>query len=460
LVVQTLSPLQIVGVIFAMIAGAALVVQPLTGLMALIALRIAIDLLWFLDFSLLGLRLTELYAGVGAVGVLVLLLPQVERVGRHAALPWVLPLLVLLGLAAVRVGGSGAPLLVRLGSPPLVLIAASLYLRNPDTAWRYLAVFAVAGLVPLTRSAYSIATGQDYELLAGAYRLIAGYQNATNHALIMALFAQVGVLGLVAARTRPMQVAAAVYTGVALLAVRESYNRSNVVAMAVFLAVFLVLERRWRLLGLAVPVLIATIGLNDVMQERFAEILSFSSSPSYDASAGDAGSGRWGLWTSSFRVWSSGPAYELLLGRGLGQHFIGDGGIDPHNDYLAITYQAGPLAAGAFLAVLARGAWLGVVGGRAAKDERTRLLAHFGAASTIAAMLTCGITNGYIVRSSAAWYLFAITGIAYAMGSLAIEARPPAPELRRPPPRPAPVDPMDAPPAPRADQRSSTPSSP
>ena len=66
------------------------------------------------------------------------------------------------------------------------------------------------------------------------------------------------------------------------------------------------------------------------------------------------------------------------------------------------------------------------------KDDDLRSLARFAFAFSCQAVVVNGITNGFLVRTSPAWYLSMSLGLAYGLGSLAREEQRVTPLRPRP----------------------------
>jgi hypothetical protein len=439
LVVVKLSILQTVGAVLAIAAGIGLLVRPAYGLMGLLAARVWLDLLWFVEGTVFGLSVMETYGAVGTLGLIVIVLLRIDELGRHPALKWLLVFFAMATLAMLRAGPSSAGLYARMISPILVMFAVSTYVRDRRTAQLYLLACGAAAVVPVLQSTRSILTGSDYYFLAGAWRLSGGYHNATNHALMMTLFTCVGLFGTLTARTWAPRAVYGAFTALALAATYESYTRAAIIGLLIFGSAFLWFEGRRRLMLAAIPASVFALATSSVMRSRFANLLS--SGEGISSNQDELGSGRSELWSSSLENFSARPLYDQILGMGLGEQFIAFTGFEPHNDYLAMLFQVGPVGMVSGFAVVAVSVYYARQAARQTTDPWIRSIANFSAALTLAVLPVSFITNGYYVRTSAGWYAFGIAGLGFGLAlatrpAAAVEAnpsRPPQNVIRRDP---------------------------
>ena len=165
----------------------------------------------------------------------------------------------------------------------------------------------------------------------------------------------------------------------------------------------------------------------------------------------EIGSGRWGLWTMSMKEYLSLPAWDQILGPGLGQHMVltldfvrqfhtrKGFELDPHNDLLLLLYQIGPIGLGIYLwmqwKVLKTAAAVRLL---APTDRFATHLAAYVSAMTVMVFITNIVNNSFIHRASPGWYYWCMCGLLFAeYGQLRREAEAKRPEPLTEVPAPA-----------------------
>jgi O-antigen ligase len=135
-----------------------------------------------------------------------------------------------------------------------------------------------------------------------------------------------------------------------------------------------------------------------------------------------------------------------VLGRGLGGHYeLTDvyadlyrsakksEDLDPHNDYLSLLFQLGPIALVSYLSMQVLAARQGLELHRRAKDPFVAGFGRFIVALTAVTSVTNFLSNSFIQRVTVAWLFWGMVGVVYSMRrELPDEAPPPrgAPPLR------------------------------
>jgi O-antigen ligase len=90
------------------------------------------------------------------------------------------------------------------------------------------------------------------------------------------------------------------------------------------------------------------------------------------------------------------------------------GYVDPHSDYLTMTYQVGPIATLAYIALQVQVVRYALVVRKHSPDPWAR---HFGAymvALCAAATLANCISNAFINRTTLGWYFWGLAGLVFA----------------------------------------------
>jgi len=162
------------------------------------------------------------------------------------------------------------------------------------------------------------------------------------------------------------------------------------------------------------------------IQDRYKDLILFFTVTGSEDTLIDArklGSGRWGLWSESFREYIRQPLGDIILGLGLGKHWeltqaaynpfieVQGGQVDTHSDYLGLLFQLGPIALGCYLylqyQVVKFGSWLA----KNAPDKFTRELGGLAAAMSISVFITNTISNGFVNRTTLGWLFWGIAGL-------------------------------------------------
>lgn len=415
--VLTLTPYQVLGALLALFGGLALLFRPKEALLACLGLRVLVDMLWWVKSTGLGLNVMELFGAAVTLGVAILVLLRFPVVEKHPAFPWFLVYALLMGVAVLRAPGvQELEYFFKFVGQILFLLMVSVLLT--DRRWEkfLLGTFVAAGVLPVLYSLYSLATHTNYEFAAGAERLVGGYVNGTNHALTMTFLAGLGLMWTLYLGRSWLGLGAGLFTLGAATALYHSNFRSAHLAFALIVVLMLAVHKRWRLLALALVGGTVLYLQSDIMQERFTQLYNeaFTEEALEDPTR-RMGSGRLELWTTSMRYFLGRPAYDWLIGMGMGMHRAYRMGVDPHNDYLSILYQAGPLTVLAYLVIVfqsVRRAWAVAV---SRPDRWTLNVACLVVAFGVAGAFTNFITNGYVSRASPAWYYMSILGIGFAL---------------------------------------------
>ena len=406
-------------------------VQPGLSLLLFFALRILLDLMWWIPGKIGGLNLLQLFTAGATVLCGALFALEFRRSERHPTLNAFILFCAVLGISAVRNldVGVGVELVARFASPPLMIFLTAGFLYRKEDRQRLMLVLLLVSLAPLLSSLFFLATGQMHQnTLAGYNRLLGGYKNLRHHGMMMMLIASIGVFWFYQLRDVRLRGAMLGYIAGAALCLYLTYIRTGLLAFAAFVACFLYFSDRKRELTATFALGGLAILASPEIQDRFKDlILVFSIDDEMFLESRKLGSGRVGLWTDSFKAYLSQPLGDIILGLGLGGHWeltqeaynpfveVQDGRVDTHSDYLGLLYQLGPIALGAYLYMQ----WLTVLHGfRLARDRAvdpfTRDLGALAAALSIAVFITNTISNGFVNRTTLGWLFWGVAGIMFA----------------------------------------------
>lgn len=405
--------------------------RPENSMLVFFALRALFDLLWWVPGTVAGLNMLELFTGAvtGLAGVLFVL--EFRRVDRHPCLPAFIPFVVVLLIAMARNLDlrSGVEILARNVSPLLIMFLVTSFFQNKGKRRLLFTIVTCVMVIPVMVSIFHLLTGQmsSYSL-SGYNRLLGGYKNLHNHGLMMMLISCIGVWWtLRIPQSQPYRRAAALaYTTLAAMCLYFTYIRTGLIGLVAFGSIYLLVsgKRSWLMAGLAFGVIF--VAMSPTMQDRFQDIFLIFSDDQLTLNKRKLGSGRWGLWSSSFREYLRYPIGDIFLGLGLGKHWLltrdfynpyalaQQGYVDPHSDYLTLMYQLGPVALLSYLAMQFQVVRYGI---KLIDMRRDKWSADFGAfmvGLTACAVATSAISNAFINRTTLGWYFWGLAGIMFA----------------------------------------------
>jgi len=406
-----------VAIALGLVAGAALLARPYFAVLAFLGLRLVLDLLWWAEGTVAGLNLLQLASAAVIAATMGLLVLRSRAVLRHPLLPFLAVFSGLVAVAAVRATdlGDAVKLGAELTTPWLLLILVSVLADSPARRVGVLVGTAVAGIIPVLSSLRHAVLGTGRFHLHGYDRLLGDYANLHNHALVMAVLCAVAITALALARRPTHHVLAALLLAGAGTCLALTYVRTALLGVAAFLALFLVLEKRWRwLAGLAVAAVLLIL-FSGTVQDRFSdliEVFTLAETESRD----DLGSGRWMLWKQAITHYQRGLPAEWLLGRGLGAHWAATSQhIDPHSDLLSLLLQVGPPGLVTWLGGMAAGAWRAVRVLREGQARSDRTLAAFTLGLLAVMGIAVSISNAFVTRPSLGWVAWALVGVCFAV---------------------------------------------
>ena len=397
----------------------------------IIFLRIQLDVLWWLPIKIGPLNLLAAFTGgVSVLGTVLLVMRFSKDIERHPSIHYFIFINALLILGAVRAIDSLTMIdeFFRIYSPLLILfLCVSLFNQKGD--WkRLLYVILLSSLIPTFLSAYHLLTGQMTQLrLDGANRLLGGYHNLRNHALMMFLFSCCGVFFVLFFKKTYHKTLMLLFCCFSLLCIYFTHTRATLIVYGVFLITFLFISKRKILMVFVMVLGTAFVIFNPNLFERFSEfsrifLVFFDNSPQ-EQDLSSLGSGRYSLWSDSLNTYTQKSIPDIVLGLGFGSHwiltqdaynpFIKMDFVDTHNDMLRILYQIGPFGLIFFCLILFNASKTALWINKHANQKVQRDLGAILFALSIAIALNNIFSNGINSRITFGWCFWTIMSVSY-----------------------------------------------
>lgn len=403
--------------------------RPLFALVAIFIGRGVLDLLWWIPGTIAGLNMLQLFSAAVFVLVSTQLFLDLKRMQDHPLFKIFLGYLVLMVIATIRSNDIVRNLdsVVRYTSPFILMFMVSIYFTNREFRRGLLFFIALVGLIPLASSLYHLVSGQmNAYTLHGYDRLLGGYKNLHNMALMTLVFLSLWTFWLVQVRTMIHSVVLVGVIGLGCVTLYKTYIRTGFLGFAVFVAAMMLFAGRYRTLAVTTVLGGIAVGLSADLQDRFGDLLLMFDTENVMLDKRKLGSGRWGIWSMSMSEYMAQPMWDKILGIGLGgqrlmtldwvklfhsKHIT----LDPHNDQLLLLYQIGPFGVLAYLAMQ----WGVVRAGREIltmehADRFARTLAIFTMAFTAMVFVTNSVSNSFVHRTSPGWYYWCFCGLLFA----------------------------------------------
>ncbi len=423
-------------VLVSMLVGLAFFTRPELSLLTFFGLRAVFDLLWWVPVNFIGLNVMELFSGACAGLALVLCYLELKRFNDHPAVAAFVPYLAVIIIGAFRNLDlrEGLEILARYMSTFLFMFLITVFFDSARKRRQFFLVVSAVCAVPVLVSLYHLATGQmNTYTLDGYNRLIGGYKNLHNHALMMMFISTIGLFWLQHVRRISFTWIFALYALGALTCLYFTYVRTAMLGLAVGVVAFLFISGRQRALMFVGAAMVVAVLTSDTLQDRFADLALVFSSDIYESDREDLGSGRLALWTVSMGEFLKNPLGDLFLGLGLGKHTMltkplySDhyfdpkvGYIDPHNDYLSLLYQMGPVAPISYIAMQIQVIRHGLKLKRLAEDPWARDFGCYMVAMCVTVFTTNFVSNAFVSRVTLGWYFWGLAGILFGE-SVAVE---------------------------------------
>jgi O-antigen ligase len=415
-------------VLLSVLVGLFFFTKPEIALLTFFGLRVIIDLLWWVPVEVMSLNMMELFSGAVAGLAMVLFYLELKRFNKHPAIIPFVPYLLMVFIASFRNldAREGVEIVARYLSTFLLMFLVSSFMSTTAKRIRMHVLFTITSVVPILVSLYYLGAGRLELELDGYDRLVGGYHNLHNHALMMMLFGCVGVFWLMYARRLGTTILFAVYTLAVLVILYFTYVRTAQLGLVICAMSYLLLRKRY---GLAVSLAaLAAVGIlsSVTLQDRFDDLVQFFSSEVYESERNALGSGRWALWTVSMKAFLKNPIGDIFLGLGLGKqttlteamysvrYYSPEVGyIDPHNDYLSLMYQMGPAAVICYVAFQIQVMRTGMDLARIGRSPWARELGHFMVAISLTVFFTNFVSNSFISRITVGWYYWGMAGLLF-----------------------------------------------
>ena len=408
--------------------------RPLFALFAVFVLRGLLDLLWWIPGTIMGLNMLQLFSASVFLLSSTQLFLDLKRLQTHPCFRLLLGYVTLMGIAALRADDIGGNIdsIVRYTSPIVLFFMISLYFDRQSLRRMGMLTIAAVGVIPVGVSLYYYMSGQmGVYSLHGYNRLLGGYKNLHNMALMTLFFTTMFIFWFTVVRSNFKSVVLLALTSVALFTLYKTYIRTGLLGFGVFMIALLIMMRRYRTLAVVLAMGGIFIAINTDMQDRFGDVLLMFDTDRVALDKRKLGSGRWGIWSMSMKEYMSQSPWDLILGLGLGgqrmmtldwvkmfhsKHIT----LDPHNDLLLLLYQIGPMGVAVYLGFQWQVVRHALIIRRDPDADRfAKLLATYGIALTATVLVTNAVSNSFVHRTSPGWYYWCICGLVFAeYGSL------------------------------------------
>lgn len=430
--VMTLPPAAQLALVFGGVGVVAFFLRPSELLLAFFLGRVLLDLLWWIPGRIGSLNLMELFTGgVSALAALLVIL-DFRRHERHPCLPAIVAYVVVLAFGGMRnlELRSAAEIMARYLSPILILLLMTGLMDTRARRRRVIWALVIVCAIPIVVSLYKLASGQmNTYVLAGYRRLKGGYKNLHSHALMMLCITAFGLFHLQRAvdqRRKLRMLLFGAYVAGAAVCLYYTYVRTALLALVMCAGVYLVVTKRTRLLMAGAVVGLLLVLSSDTLQDRFKDIALFFFPDDSVLARRKLGSGRMTIWTAAITAYLQAPLGDIVLGLGIGKHWLltrgafnpyamaSGGYVDPHSDYLTMTFQVGPIATASYVAMQLQVARAGYLVHRSSPDPLLREWGAFTVGLVAAATVANSVSNAFINRVTVAWVLWGSAGITFA----------------------------------------------
>ena len=406
--------------------------RPADALLLFFLGRVLVDLAWWIPGRIGSLNLMELYTGGITALMAALFLLDFRRHEEHPALAPFVPYVVVLIFGGIRnlEVRSAAEIMARYLSPLLMMFMLTAYMDTRERRKRLIKLLLLTFAVPILISLYKLASGQmNSYVLAGYRRLKGGYKNLHSHALTMLVISALCLWHLLRAwdenKRRDVLVIGALTAGAALC-LYLTYVRTALLALIMCAGVFLVVTGRRRILALGVVMAFVAVLFSETLQDRFKDLVIFFLPNDNVMARRKLGSGRMAIWTAAVTAYLQASPGDILMGLGIGKHWlltrgafnpyaIASGGyVDPHSDYLTMTFQVGPIATASYMFMQVAAVRAGLVVYRSSPDPWARSFGAFTVGLMAGASVANSVSNAFINRITVAWLLWGMSGLTFA----------------------------------------------
>ncbi len=406
--------------------------RPADALLLFFLGRVLVDLAWWIPGRIGSLNLMELYTGGITALMAALFLLDFRRHEEHPALVPFVPYVAVLVFGGIRnlELRSAAEIMARYLSPLLMMFMLTAYMDTRERRKRLVKLLLLTFAVPILVSLWKLAGGQmNSYVLAGYRRLKGGYKNLHSHALTMLVISALCLWHLLRAwdaKNRRHTVVLGAMTAGALLCLYLTYVRTALLALVVCAGVYLVVTGRRRILMLGVVAALVAVLFSDTLQDRFKDLVLFFLPNDNVMARRKLGSGRMAIWTAAVTAYLQSSPGDILLGLGIGKHWLltrgafnpyamaSGGYVDPHSDYLTMTFQLGPIATASYMTIQVAAVRAGLLVYRFSPDRWARAFGAFTVGLMAGASVANSVSNAFINRITVAWLLWGACAITFA----------------------------------------------
>lgn len=423
-------PMQVAVTVAAILTSLYFFTRPYLALFSIFVVRAMLDLLWWIPGDILGLNMLQLFSAAVFVLVSTQWFLDLKRMQNHPCFELFLGFVLLIIIATLRADNIVANLanIVRYTVPFVLFFMVSVHFSARESRRALIYVIGLIGVIPVAINLYHFSAGQmNQYTLHGYDRLLGGYKNLHNMALMTLFFTTIWILWMGQVRTWFATIPLIVISCAAVFTMYMSYIRTSMLGLGVFLFALIAFHRKYRLLGFAAVLGIAGILSSTEIQDRFSDVWLLFDSENLMLDKREIGSGRWGLWTMSMKEYLNLPAWDQILGPGLGQHMVltldfvrqfhtrKGFELDPHNDLLLLLYQIGPFGLAIYLWMQWKVIQVALkVRVLAAGERFATHLAAYVAAMTVMVFVTNVVNNSFVHRTSPGWYYWCVCGLLFA----------------------------------------------
>lgn len=427
-------------VVFLILFGCVVLVfffnNPKETFIILMLVRLVIDLFWVFPIRVGGFGLLEMFSGGSTIAcVLLIVIVFKDNFERHPSVHFFLfwNAFLLIHMAFTPFSPMILSEFFRIFSPVLIFALASSFIDDDD-APKIMEMFAYAGAIPLGTSLYHLATGQMNTadmMVHGIKRLVGGYQNLRHAGLVMLIITNLGMLQLVKAFETNRKIWVIIwtgYTGSAFLCLYLTQIRSSLLPFVLGVPLFFALTRRKNAMYALTALGVIAVAVSPSIQDRFKDIILIFTIDSQDTAAlNSVGSGRYGIWSGSWEEFQKRPFLQRMIGLGYNGHValtsatflafdkISGRNYDPHNDYLFLIYNFGPIGAIAYTGMALQAIWAAIKITTINVSREHRDIAAICAVVLIGLLMNNTMSNGTVKRVTVGWYFWCMGGMMFGM---------------------------------------------
>ena len=283
----------------------------------------------------------------------------------------------------------------------------------------------LAGIPCLLSGVYAYFDGQMSRLnLQNQARLMGSYENLRLASLMSFFFANIGLYWYLNTKDRIKKLFYLSYFVIASLFLFLTKTRATMVIYIVSFSIFLWLTNRRKPVYFGLFCIMAIIFTNTNIQDRFKDlylIFIYVQDHNIDLKTmAQLGSGRYGLWSTSFERFLDGSIAEVILGWGYGYHYVftranygpfvsvQGGFVDVHNAVLRTLYQIGIVGMLLFHGMMLLVARHGFILSKMSTKTIHRDLGALCVGITMALLVNQSMSNGINNRVTPGWCFWAI----------------------------------------------------